>query len=577
MKTFASFRHARLWLQIKLPVAMLVTLLQRTPVVRVVAVADDLVAASPLGAVLRSAFAAAATLGTLHSLAGATTLVTTQTSPASATVGTAITPVGFTVSNTINIASWKVGGTLPPGLVLGATQGGATLTGPGVLDATTPGMSDGGGYGGYGGGTVGGNSTTTPVLTGTPTQAGSYMFTLQAFEYAGLMGLASDTFSYTINVGGNTPSNVAPTITLQPQSQAAGAGASVTLSAGATAANGNPAPTYQWQQNGTALSGATGATLTLANIQPANAGIYTVVVVSGGTSTTTPAIVGLLTTNKVIGAGSVVGTDIVHPNGNIFDQVLVTGAAESITADAHQVTRTSYIDLNDDIVQVEFSGAGTLSLVLASPSGPAAPLNYNQPTVAYMKGHAGIVITGADDTTNVSVFTVGRATAFDPTGTYNILLSPSATNDPTKNGSSLFAGHDTTHYDGFADIAYIAIASTNGKFGGLRASNAHFFASNGLTGVYAPGVAFEGPVFVSNIEAFDAASPVLILGSASDTRVTGGDMFQDNGQAVQVNGVTQLKFTAGSDSAGTIFPAQNNRGVFKQNGTDVTAQIVVQP
>ena len=106
--------------------------------------------------------------------------------------------------------------------------------------------------------------------------------------------------------------------------------------------------------------------------------------------------------------------NIRHPNGNIFDQVLLTGTAETITADPGKVTRTSYIDLTDDIVQIEFSGAGTLSVVLDRASGPAAPLNYQQPSVGYMKGHAGIVITGANETTNVSVFSVGRATAFDP-------------------------------------------------------------------------------------------------------------------------------------------------------------------
>ena len=37
-----------------------------------------------------------------------------------------------------------------------------------------------------------------------------------------------------------------------------------------------------------------------------------------------------------------------------------------------------------------------------------------------------------------------------------------------------------------AGLAFIAISSTNGKFGGVRASNGSFYATNGLTGVYAP-------------------------------------------------------------------------------------------
>jgi hypothetical protein len=42
---------------------------------------------------------------------------------------------------------------------------------------------------------------------------------------------------------------------------------------------------------------------------------------------------------------------------------------------------------------------------------PAPAANYNQPGVNYVRGHVGIVITGADETTNLSVFSVGRIIA----------------------------------------------------------------------------------------------------------------------------------------------------------------------
>ncbi|HVU24098.1 MAG TPA: serine hydrolase, partial [Opitutus sp.] len=125
--------------------------------------------------------------------------------------------------------------------------------------------------------------------------------------------------------------------------------------------------------------------------------------------------------------------------------------------------------------------------------------------------------------------------------------------------------------------AYIAIASTNGKFGGLRAADANFFASHGLTGIYAPGVAFQGPVFAGNITAFDSAAPVLVLGSAADVRITGGDLFQANGRAVEVSGIAQLKFAAGSDSHGNLIAAKANLARLEQDGVDVTDQIVVNP
>ncbi len=556
----------RAWLRAQLPAALLIAFLQRTPVVRLFQVADEFVSASPAGALLRSTAAVAASLGTLHSLAGATTLLASKTSPAALTAGTQITQIAFTVTDTINIASWKIGGALPPGLSLSALEGGGSLTGPGMLDATTPGVDDG--YGGMSGGIA----STTPFLAGTPTQPGLYTFTLQAFEFAGLAGLASNTFSYSINVTAGGGGGSAPTVTTQPTSRAVAAGASTTLSVAATGS-----PTIQWQRNGGDLTGATSATLSLANVQPSDAGLYAAVLTSGATTTSDAAIVGVATTSKVIGTGTELAADIVYPTGAKYDQVLPSGGALAVTADAGQVTRSSFIDLNDDIVQVEFSGAGTLSLVLDSTSGPAAPVNYNQPSVAYIKGHAGIVITGADETTNVSVFSVGRVNANDPTGGFNFLNPISATNNPANNGSSLFVGHATTAYDGVADIGFIAISSANGKFGGLRASDASCFATQGMTGIYAPGVTFNGPVFIGDINASDAATPVFVIGSSPDTRITGGDLLQTNGKPVQVNGLTQLKFTAGGTSNNVALPAQNNRAVLQQNGTDVTSQVVVNP
>ncbi len=365
------------------------------------------------------------------------------------------------------------------------------------------------------------------------------------------------------------------TLFVPPASLTLASGNTATLAAGDTGFG----IAYQWQRNGTALSGAVDSTLSLANVQPANAGLYTytVAIPGGAGGSSDPAILGVSTTSEVIGAGTVLQpTHIPHPNGNIFDQILLTGAAETLTALPGQAARTSYIDLNNDIVQVEFSGAGTLSLVLDNASGAALPVNYNQ-NQAYIKGHAGIVIAGADETTNVSIFTVGRATAFDPTGAFNILQPVSATNNPANNGSPLFAGHASTAYDGVADIGFIAITSTNGKFGGVRAADASCFATQGYTGIYAPSVQFTGPVFIGDINASAAATPVFIIGSSPDTRITGGDFSQANGQPVKVSGLTLLKFTAGTTSNNVALPAQTNKAVLQQNGVDITAQIVVNP
>lgn len=395
--------------------------------------------------------------------------------------------------------------------------------------------------------------------------------------YLGSFGLsATGTLTFSTSASYFASSSGTPVVTTQPTTNnSAGVGGSVTLTA---AASGSP--TFQWQQNGANVAGATSATLNLTNVQSANAGVYVATATnSSGTTTTKPAIVGVTTTSKVIGAGTELQANIVHPNGNTFDQILLTGAASTFTADGGQVTRASYIDLNDDIVQIEFSGAGTLSVVLDGASGPAAPVNYNQPSVSYMKGHAGIVVTGANETTNLSVFTVGRATAFDPTGAYNILLAPNTTtNNPANNGSSLFTGKSAVAYDGVADIAFVAISTTNGKFGGLRTSNTSYWSTKGITGVYAPGVEFTGPVFVGDINAMTSATPYLLIGKADvEVRITGGDLTQDNARAVQIDGFTQLHFKDGTKSTGATLTAQANKAQLVQNGVDVTSSVALAP
>lgn len=80
---------------------------------------------------------------------------------------------------------------------------------------------------------------------------------------------------------------VGPLITQQPAGQAAMAGQSVTFSAGASGGTGPL--TYQWNFNGAAISGATQASLTLTDVQPASAGSYTVTASDGTTSVTSQA------------------------------------------------------------------------------------------------------------------------------------------------------------------------------------------------------------------------------------------------------------------------------------------------
>jgi hypothetical protein len=350
--------HSRVaWLRTKLSAALLVSLLQRSPVLHVVQSAARL-ASAPVVAVLKSAVATYAALGAVHSLAGATSLVASQPSPVTLTQGQAITPIAFTVSDTINLGSWRLGGTLPPGLKLTAREGGAELSGPGVLDATTPGNVDD--YYGYGDAT-GGNTMTLPLLVGTPTQAGEFTITLQAYQLGGLTGYNTVPFSYTINIAAAAQTNAPPTFTTQPAPQNATVGATVTLSGAAT---GTPAPRFQWQKGGTAIASATNATLTLSNLQMADAGTYTLVATNdAGEARSTPVTVAV--TNP---GATTVPAMARQPQ----PQTVVAGSTVVFNADATGAPLTFQWRKNGTVI----SGATNASLVLSGAT-PADAGSYS--------------------------------------------------------------------------------------------------------------------------------------------------------------------------------------------------------
>jgi hypothetical protein len=177
----------------------LVLLLQRTPAVRVAAEVAEFATPSRIVALLRSMAGIGASLGAVHSLAGATQLNTNVPSPMQAKVGTPITTTAFTVTGTQGPAgSWTIGGSVPPGLSLSGVTSGIV-------------------------------NVSTLVMSGTPTTQGTYTFTLRAWENTNGKGNASPIFSYIVNVAAGSVS-VAPTLTAQPASVTVNAGSSASFS-----------------------------------------------------------------------------------------------------------------------------------------------------------------------------------------------------------------------------------------------------------------------------------------------------------------------------------------------------------
>jgi hypothetical protein len=304
MKLIACLRRRFAWMN--LSTVTLIALLQRSPVVRVAVMADEFVAASPVGTLIKYAAAAVASLGAMNSIAGATILASSLTpNPTGplptfdAVVNKPITPLGFTITNTINIASWSVTGDIPPGLKLEAVENNSImLTGPGNLDATTAGTP----ASAWGGGGTAGNNTTTPELVGTPTTVGTYTFMLQGYAEPGEKGGAgiagfvgsgiSEVFSFTVVV--TSVASAAPVFTVQPIS-ATVAGGTVVL-----VAEASNSPTYQWMWNGsTPVAGATSPTLLISNAAAA-VGSYTCVATNSlGAATSNPATVAITSTTDI--------------------------------------------------------------------------------------------------------------------------------------------------------------------------------------------------------------------------------------------------------------------------------------
>ena len=109
--------------------------------------------------------------------------------------------------------------------------------------------------------------------------------------------------------------SVAPAITTQPTGQVAVAGSTVSFSVAAT---GTATLAYQWLFGATNLPGATNLTLTLSNVQPAQAGNYRAIVTnSAGSATSSVAVLTVLVppaftiqpSNKTAVAGSNVSLD----------------------------------------------------------------------------------------------------------------------------------------------------------------------------------------------------------------------------------------------------------------------------
>ena len=344
---------------------------------------------------------------------------------------------------------------------------------------------------------------------------------------------------------GPPPADI-PVFTTQPVSQEVASGTAIALT---VAASGEDL-TYQWftgNSGDTAapVAGATGSSLTTGALT-ASTNFWAQVTNAGGTADSDTAVITVAAPAIPLvldGSGDIAGENIQHANGNVFDQILLTGESVQLQAKPGQITRVSFMDENEDIVQVEFSGNGTFTVTLdpATFLAPAIPPRYNQ-SVEYVTGKPSVVIDGADANTFFSIFTVGRINAF------NQALFP-----------------EGQVYDAQADVTLVEVVNSTGM-GGIQLSNTAFSGSTGKTGIDARGVPIGVRLTIGDIDASGEAVPHILFGSGSFTvpagnpglRITGGDLLQTNGAAVVV---------AESGSTTTGFETLITQNNFKSDNT----------
>ena len=253
----------------------------------------------------------------------------------------------------------------------------------------------------------------------------------------------------------------------------------------------------------------------------------------------------------IVGDGVEVLSNFPHPNGNIYDQILMTGPSVTVTPDPGQYVRVSFLDQNGDIVQTQLSGAGTMTITLENlkRAGDTGYINTNPdqnlPHGGYVQGLASVTIDKPALSTELNIFPVG------------LLMNP-----------GLFSGEIKKGGDGFADIARITLvgnASNPAGFanmGSIIAGGVVFSANEGVVGIRGEYVAVQGRVIIGDIDSHGTGQPWLHFNTNSQFQnviVRGGDLKQTNDAAFETGtfgGLSSFTMTAGSTSDDVEIPAQ---------------------
>ena len=280
--------------------------------------------------------------------------------------------------------------------------------------------------------------------------------------------------------------NVPPSITTQPSSQTVNQGANVTFTVAAT---GTAPLSYQWRKNGTSISGATGTSYSLSNVQSSNAATYTVLVSNvAGSATSSNAT---LAVNVPPGITTQPQSQTVAAGANVTFSVTASGTAplgyqwRENGSNISGATTSSYTRNN-----VQSADVGLYSVVVSNLLGTL--------TSAEAVLDLTSVIVFSDD------FESGNLNNWTPTPTTGTTLDISNTQNHTSGGANSalvnistdrmyhdlpfeLEGHVRAIFYIYDDTPNTSNGGQNRWFGELRCYTGSGYAASGVQQVFAIG------------------------------------------------------------------------------------------
>jgi len=287
-----------------------------------------------------------------------------------------------------------------------------------------------------------------------------------------------------------------PVLATQPQNQSVGVGGTATFT---VTASGTAPLTYQWQKNGTNISGATNATLTLSNVQSTSAGSYTVTVANtAGSATSTAA------TLTVTGPLSI-ATQPVNQTVNVGSAATFTVAASGTAPVNYQWTKdgtaiSGATGANYSINSAQLSDGGLYAVTVTNSAGTVTSNNATLIVTPPAGSPPAVAVAPANQTVapgNSAMFTaaVGSASALSYQWILNNTAIAGATNSTytvpnVQSGSMGFYWVAVSNSAGTVNsaVAILTVPGGSSRLTAVSTRGAAGAGENALT----PGIALRG-------------------------------------------------------------------------------------